>query len=309
MSISKGLAKLTSEYETQSTSPIKDNPFAQFVTNELSAIFQDILPTEFNCVSSVGKGRWTFVPWVAVFHPLITESAQKGYYIVYLVNNADKTISLSLNQGVAQITEEFGNNKSACQELASRAKTMRSRVERIPPRLTQSSIDLGDAKGPTSGYEAGHVLGRTYTLDDLANNNTVEEDLFAILGVYKELITSNGYSELPNKEETGIELSIMEKKKLSLHKKFDGRGNTSKFKKSMGYKCMVCEFDFEETYGELGREYIEAHHLTPFADLEIDAFRTLTEKDFAMLCANCHRMIHRQDDVSDLEALKLSLQR
>ena len=32
--------------------------------------------------------------------------------------------------------------------------------------------------------------------------------------------------------------------------------------------------------------------------------RKITEKDFSVLCANCHRMIHRLDDSSDLEKLK-----
>ena len=32
--------------------------------------------------------------------------------------------------------------------------------------------------------------------------------------------------------------------------------------------------------------------------------RKLTKKDFAVLCSNCHRMIHKLKDSSDLEQLK-----
>ncbi|HPS87279.1 MAG TPA: HNH endonuclease [Spirochaetota bacterium] len=59
-----------------------------------------------------------------------------------------------------------------------------------------------------------------------------------------------------------------------------------------GLSCQVCNFNFEESYGSLGENYIEVHHLTPMSSLvsekEIDP-----EKDLAVLCSNCHRMIHR----------------
>ena len=56
-------------------------------------------------------------------------------------------------------------------------------------------------------------------------------------------------------------------------------------------RCDVCEFSFEEVYGEVGRGYIDAHHQTPIAKL---ASSTPTKVgDVALLCSNCHRMIHR----------------
>jgi len=34
-----------------------------------------------------------------------------------------------------------------------------------------------------------------------------------------------------------------------------------------GCKCVVCGFDFEETYGEIGKGYIHVHHLTPISEI------------------------------------------
>ena len=55
--------------------------------------------------------------------------------------------------------------------------------------------------------------------------------------------------------------------------------------------CEACEFDFEAAYGELGIDFIEGHHMHPLS------FRSKEEatnpNDIAMLCANCHRMVHR----------------
>lgn len=55
-------------------------------------------------------------------------------------------------------------------------------------------------------------------------------------------------------------------------------------------RCEACEFDFEGMYGNLGRGYIECHHRVPLAQ---SGERESYVEDLALLCANCHRMIHR----------------
>ena len=67
---------------------------------------------------------------------------------------------------------------------------------------------------------------------------------------------------------------------------------------------MACGFDFEKVYGERGKDYIEVHHVVPLAsrdaETEIDP-----EKNLIVVCANCHRMIHRKkNQVLSLEELK-----
>ena len=54
---------------------------------------------------------------------------------------------------------------------------------------------------------------------------------------------------------------------------------------------MICGFDFEQKYGELGKGYIEVHNIKPLATLEQEVFVNL-ETDLICVCANCHRMLH-----------------
>ncbi|MEV6119929.1 HNH endonuclease [Streptomyces sp. NPDC052077] len=54
--------------------------------------------------------------------------------------------------------------------------------------------------------------------------------------------------------------------------------------------CEVCAFDFFRAYGDLGRDYIEVHHITP---LHVSGTTETRLEDLACLCANCHRMCHR----------------
>ncbi|ANL68274.1 hypothetical protein AMC82_PB00111 (plasmid) [Rhizobium phaseoli] len=71
--------------------------------------------------------------------------------------------------------------------------------------------------------------------------------------------------------------------------------------------CEVCGFDFEKRYGSLGRGFIEAHHVEPLSKREgINAPTTI--EDFAMLCANCHRMIHHGGGSLTVEELRALLQ-
>lgn len=55
--------------------------------------------------------------------------------------------------------------------------------------------------------------------------------------------------------------------------------------------CETCRFDFEATYGELGRGYAHVHHIVP---LHVTNEVTTSLVDLIVLCANCHAMIHRR---------------
>lgn len=55
--------------------------------------------------------------------------------------------------------------------------------------------------------------------------------------------------------------------------------------------CEICGFDFEDTYGPLGKEFIECHHIVPVSQLSPGS-KTRPE-DLCLVCSNCHRMLHR----------------
>jgi len=57
-------------------------------------------------------------------------------------------------------------------------------------------------------------------------------------------------------------------------------------------RCEACGFDFHETYGKLGEDFIECHHVTPVSELKAGATTRLS--DLVVVCSNCHRMLHRR---------------
>lgn len=76
-----------------------------------------------------------------------------------------------------------------------------------------------------------------------------------------------------------------------------------------GISCQVCGFNFEEVYGERGKDFIEVHHMKPLSTFGGESVEIDPQTDLIPLCSNCHRMIHRRiDDVLTVEQLKQILQ-
>src|SRR5262249_50854096 len=68
--------------------------------------------------------------------------------------------------------------------------------------------------------------------------------------------------------------------------------------------CEACDVDFGERYGQRGEGFIECHHTKPLAD----SGETVTRlDDLALLCSNCHRMVHVRRPMLSIGELRNSL--
>ena len=70
-------------------------------------------------------------------------------------------------------------------------------------------------------------------------------------------------------------------------------------------ECEACGFDFAIHYGQHGHGFIECHHTKPVETL-VEGHRTRL-KDLALLCANCHRMIHVRRPWLSVEELRVMM--
>lgn len=71
-------------------------------------------------------------------------------------------------------------------------------------------------------------------------------------------------------------------------------------------KCYVCGFDFGETYGNIGKGFLEVHHKKPLN--QYNDCHPITLDKLCAVCSNCHRMIHRTKEPMDVEEFKLFVQ-
>jgi 5-methylcytosine-specific restriction protein A len=65
--------------------------------------------------------------------------------------------------------------------------------------------------------------------------------------------------------------------------------------------CHACGFDFKQRYGTLGDGFIECHHAVAISQIEPGSKTKVS--DLALLCANCHRMVHRRRPWLSMAAL------
>lgn len=67
----------------------------------------------------------------------------------------------------------------------------------------------------------------------------------------------------------------------------------NRFKRQLKeFRCSICSFDFEQVYGDLGRGFIEAHHVVPISSMKPGDETRI--QDLVPVCSNCHRMLHRK---------------
>jgi 5-methylcytosine-specific restriction protein A len=303
--VDRALAEVTNPRPLQFNG---DHPFAQLFSEELRSAVEGIVADRSYLVKgSVGQGRWAETPWVAVFDRIVTDSAQRGYYVVYLFRRDGSGVYLSLNQGTTAVLAQARGQYR--QVLADRARTYAGllgagRLE----GLTLGTIDLGGGSTAlTPGYEAGNIAARFYPKGQLPEEQTLVSHLRAILGLYADLISAlDSVEELDQTTPETQPETAQEARRLRWHLRAEGRNSLAakRAKQLLGYRCQVCGFDFEARYGELGQRYIEAHHLTPFADLGDRPTTLDPSRDFAVVCSNCHRMIHRQIPPLNVEDLR-----
>ncbi len=304
----QSLERVLREYRSAKAKPLSGHPLATFLRRDLPKVLEALVenPERYKFEGSAGHGNWARCPWVAAFDILITDSAQSGYYPVYLFRRDMQGVYLSMNQGVTEVIEKYKENPG--QVLKIRASDFRAQIGSLPERFSEIAIDLATTS-PTelaSFYESGNICGRYYRSDSLPPEDELVSDFRKMIGAYELLSYNENIPTTSQREHDEAEVSgIEDLRRLREHKRIERNRRISEAaKKIHGYTCQACGFNFEEIYGPLGKKYIEAHHLVPISQLKGQVVRTDARRDFAVLRSNCHSMIHRFDTPQDISAFR-----
>ena len=73
-----------------------------------------------------------------------------------------------------------------------------------------------------------------------------------------------------------------------------------------GTKCLICGFDFEKTYGPVGKNKIHVHHITPLSKIGRD-YVVDPIGDLKPVCPNCHTIIHSKSDPFTIDEVRAIL--
>ena len=70
-----------------------------------------------------------------------------------------------------------------------------------------------------------------------------------------------------------------------------------------GFSCQICAFNFEKSFGEIGKGFIHVHHINAIAGIgkeyEIDP-----KNDLIPVCPNCHAMLHSKRPAFSIVEIK-----
>lgn len=144
------------------------------------------------------------------------------------------------------------------------------------------------------------LLSNSKELQDIVLRHTAD--------AHDESLIRNAFHKAPDQDillsaEFGIDANDSEfqegREKLLVHLVKERNRQLVAFAKEMwlkndntgDLKCSICSFSFAAAYGDFGRGYIEAHHMTPIS--EITENTIVRPADLAPVCSNCHGIIHR----------------
>lgn len=304
------LERIMVEYpHLRGTTLSKDHPLFSTITLDLPTLLRPASSAypHFVWQGSVGKGQWADAPWLAVFDPVVTDTAQLGYYPVYLFSGALDAVYLSMNQGMTLLRKEYTHAEEARQVLRQRAALIRTRLRgKFEYIFPLDKIDLKHS-GPSSRlafYEPGHAFGCCYRRGEVPRDGKLLSDAEVMVGLYAQLTQEGGTTELAGlSRDSSVGSQFDEARKYTYHRRIErNRKLVLEAKKIHGHKCQACGFDFSVAYGDLGSNYIEAHHRVPLWQLAKNGpLRLDPRKDFAVVCANCHRMLHQSTAPASFE--------
>ena len=177
------------------------HPMHKLLHDEIPAALSSLTPDpgHFQFKGSDGGGNITEVPWVAVFHREITESAQTGYYVVWLLPKDRKSIILELGLGATQFSDLYGENTKALDAAARAGVKALSVAKPLVPKLFSSDLQARIAEGQITplgnsyehkAYGKAAIISVSYPVDNLPEAGRLNSDYVAFIKLYQRLVSS-----------------------------------------------------------------------------------------------------------------------
>jgi 5-methylcytosine-specific restriction protein A len=160
-----------------------------------------------------------------------------------------------------------------------------------------------DPSRPTQGFSHGGKLDQE-VFDRFAGD---PEELHEVATAIRANLGSLSRKEAEESEES-VEEAEEGQVLTRLHRKRERSAKLRRAKKKRVEEetgrlaCEACDLDFGERYGARGKGFIECHHIVPLHTLKPNQ-RTKLD-DLALLCPNCHRILHMRKPWLTVEAVR-----
>jgi len=200
------LHTILSGYMQAKTERFAEHDLGVFVRQTIKQEFEKLpfITAQYKVQGSVGQGNWANIPWIAIMDRRITETTQKGVYIVYLFSEDMSRVYLTLIQGVTEPIQIHGRPEAYAR--------FREQVNRIREQLgldeftKDENIYLTDG-GLGRDYQVSTIAYARYDRENLPSNTELLADLKKMLEYYEQFVEQMLSNERPKFNYTMLKLS------------------------------------------------------------------------------------------------------
>lgn len=162
---------------------------AQRLLRDADQALSEHVPAGIEIIGSGGKAVATHTPWVGFFDPDETSTPQRGLYLVYLFAADMRSATLSLMQGITELSQQMGP-ATARAHLAADAEALRDALGETLLSGLSPTMDLATSGWRQRAYEAGNVVAVRYELDALPPESALRADLARLLALYEDAVVT-----------------------------------------------------------------------------------------------------------------------
>ena len=202
-SLSTAVAELSNTWEgyrARKTTQ-KSHPVHVLVVDEIPSILESWTPDsdKYKFDGSDGKGNILRTPWFAILNLEVTDSATKGYYLVYLISADMKHLVLELGFGAYQFEKQYGRGKKMFASLDTAVVNMRVNSQHLldrslgdtRSRVNAQPVELDNSQDfHLTAYEHCSIYSLVYEIGALPTENELKRDYLEFLNLYENMCTS-----------------------------------------------------------------------------------------------------------------------
>ena len=186
--LTESIKYLFNNYTQAAKGPFANNSVGEYIRNTVPQNFIEsklIDKEKYKINASVGQGIWAQVPWIGIFRAEITDSAQNGVYIVYLLSADGNSLFLTFNQGFTDIAKDK-TAKETVDEMRMRASNCIHKLNKHSFR-SDENIRLGrNLTNRAEMYQKGTIFYKEYQKQNLPSEEILRHDLEDMLEIYEE---------------------------------------------------------------------------------------------------------------------------
>ncbi|MDG0842012.1 DUF3578 domain-containing protein [Staphylococcus equorum] len=184
MTLSKLIKEIGNTYVKEKESgEFEGAPVGDLVKNKMVKELKNIEDLKgYEIKGSIGNGQFASVPWVAIMNKEVTKATTKGFYVAFLFRADGEKVFLTLNQGATYFKEK----KLKEQDIIKISKALYRTLE--TPVSNPIDIDLESNTQLGSSYEGTTISGFEYSINNMPDSATIENDIIKLLNDYEQLV-------------------------------------------------------------------------------------------------------------------------